>query len=347
MQTMTHILENRGVNTLYKGLYILDEAAFADIYGPSEREEIARAADVYAAQMTAEEVIKNPDLLKDVEVIFSGWGGPVMNDQFLDAAPRLKAIFYAAGSVREIADQGQLFDRGVILTSSVKANAIPVAEFCLSQILFSLKLGWRFALEIRERKAWPAYQDRYPVPGCYGSAVGIISLGAVSRKLIELLRPFDLDILLACDYISLAEAAEMGVRLAGIEEIFECADVVSLHTAGYDEGVISGEHFLMMKTRATFLNTARGACVREEEMIAALKQRSDLTVLLDVTYPEPPLPGSELLQLPNVVTFPHIAGSMGTECRRMAHYAIEDYHRFRRGEELKYQVTREEWRYLA
>jgi phosphoglycerate dehydrogenase-like enzyme len=222
-----------------------------------------------------------------------------------------------------------------------------VAEFCLSQILFSLKLGWHFALEIRERKAWPAYQDRYPAPGCYSATVGLISLGAISRKLIELLRPFDINILLACDYIDSAEAARLGVRLAGVKEIFGRSDVVSLHTAAHEEGVIGGEHFLMMKPRATFINTARGICVRQGEMIAALKRRPDLMALLDVTHPEPPVPGSELLRLPNVVTFPHIAGSIGNECLRLARYAIEDYRRFCRGEKLKYQVTREEWMYLA
>jgi phosphoglycerate dehydrogenase-like enzyme len=347
MQTFPAILEEQRNGAAYKGLYIMDAAAFGAIYGPAERGEIELTTDIYAEQLTAAEAARNPRLLRDAEVIFSGWGGPVINDQFLDAAPKLKAVFYAGGSVRRLADRGQLFDRGIILTSSAKANAIPVAEFCLSQILFSLKLGWHFALEIRERKAWPAYQDRYPAPGCYGATVGIISLGAISRKLIELLQPFDINILLACDYIASTEAAQMGARLAGIEEIFGQSDVVSLHTPAHEKDVIRDEHFLMMKPRATFINTARGICVKEDEMIAALKQRPDLMALLDVTHPEPPIPGSELLQLPNVVTFPHIAGSIGNECLRLSCYAIEDYRRFRRGEKLKYQVTKEEWRYLA
>src|SRR5437899_2500492 len=187
MQILPAILEDHRTGAAYKGLYILDAAAFDAIYSPAERDEIESATDIYAAQITAAEATRNPRLLKDVEVIFSGWGCPVINDRFLDAAPRLKAIFYAGGSIRRLADRGQLFDRGVVLTSSAKANAIPVAEFCLSQILFSLKLGWHFALEIRERKVWPAYQDRYPAPGCYGATVGLISLGAISSKLIELL----------------------------------------------------------------------------------------------------------------------------------------------------------------
>jgi phosphoglycerate dehydrogenase-like enzyme len=340
-------LEDQRNGAAYKGLYILDDTAFATIYGPAERKEIERATDIYAAQLTAVEAVLNPKLLKDVEVIFSGWGCPVINDQFLEAAPMLKAIFYAGGSIRRLADRGQLFDRGIVLTTSARANAIPVAEFCLSQILFSLKLGWHFALEIRERKAWPAYHDRYPGPGCYGATVGLISLGAVSRKLIELLRPFDINILLACDYIDDAEAVRLGARLAGIDEIFERSNVVSLHTAAHEKGVVRGEHFLMMKPRATFINTARGICVREGEMIAALERRPDVIALLDVTHPEPPIPGSELLRLPNVITFPHIAGAMGNECLRLARYAIEDYRRFCRGEKLKYQVTREEWQYLA
>lgn len=69
--------------------------------------------------------------------------------------------------------------------------------------------------------------------------------------------------------------------------------------------------------------------------------------LLDVTDPEPPIAGSELFELPNVITFPHISGSMNNECRRMARFAIDDYYRFCRGEELKYEVGRKELEYLS
>ena len=331
----------------FKGLYILNDAAYAIIYGEPERKEISDSVDLCAPQMTAEDVRRDLNTLKDVEVIFSGWGAPAFDDEFLDAAPNLKAVFYASGSVKRLADRGQLFDRGIKLVSSVEANAVPVAEFCLSQILFSLKLGWHFALKIREDKAWMAHGDRFQVPGCYGSTVGIISLGAISKKLLELLRPHDVKILVSSNHLTDEEAKKLNVEIASIEEIFRRADVVSLHSPRHHEGIITGNHFRSMKTRATFLNTARGACVREAEMIDALRERTDIIALLDVTTPEPPESGSALFDLPNIVTFPHISGSMHNECRRMARYAIDEYYRFCKGEPLMHEVTKEQWKYKA
>jgi phosphoglycerate dehydrogenase-like enzyme len=83
-------------------------------------------------------------------------------------------------------------------------------------------------------------------------------------------------------------------RLISLEDFFRRSDVVSLHTPWLPEmlGMINGAHFACMKQDASFINTARGAVVREQEMIEVLQQRPDLYVVLDVTYPEPPVLGS-------------------------------------------------------
>jgi phosphoglycerate dehydrogenase-like enzyme len=82
-------------------------------------------------------------------------------------------------------------------------------------------------------------------------------------------------------------------------------------------------------------------------MIEVLRQRPDLYAVLDVTYPEPPEPGSLLYTLPNVVLTPHIAGSMDAECRRMGRYAVEECRRYLAGEPLVWQITREQAATLA
>ena len=76
-------------------------------------------------------------------------------------------------------------------------------------------------------------------------------------------------------------------------------------------------------------------------MIAVLERRDDLMALLDVTYPEPPIPGSPLYTLPNVVLTPHIAGSMDAECRRMGRYMVEELERYLLGKPLVWQITRD------
>ncbi len=111
--------------------------------------------------------------------------------------------------------------------------------------------------------------------------------------------------------------------------------------------MITGQHFSTMKEGATFINTARGAVVRENELIAVLQQRPDLFAVLDVTYPEPPEPDSLLYMLPNVVVTPHIAGAMDGECRRMGQYMIGELKRYLRGETLRWGISREQAKLLA
>ncbi len=111
--------------------------------------------------------------------------------------------------------------------------------------------------------------------------------------------------------------------------------------------MITGAHFASMKPNACFINTARGAVVREQEMIEVLKQRADLYAILDVTHLEPPEPDSPLYALPNVVLTPHIAGSLDRECQRMGRIVVEELERYLRGEPLKWAISREQAARLA
>jgi phosphoglycerate dehydrogenase-like enzyme len=125
--------------------------------------------------------------------------------------------------------------------------------------------------------------------------------------------------------------------------------VVSVHTPWLKEteGLITGAHLASMKPYSTFINTSRGAVVCEEEMIAALEQRPDLTAVIDVTQPEPPEPESSLYTLPNVILTPHIAGSVDAECRRMGQYMVDELKRFLAGDPLAYGLTKERVKTMA
>jgi phosphoglycerate dehydrogenase-like enzyme len=320
-----------------RGLYILDPGSFDLIYGPDEQKDIAAMVDIIAEPQSARGALDRSELLADVDVIFSGWGGPVLDEAFLASAPRLKAVFYGAGSVRPILTPA-VWERGIVLTSALEANAIPVAEYALATTLFSLKHGWRLARMTKGHRALP---DRNQSPGCYGSTVGLISLGAIARKLLELLQPFDLNVVVYDPFLNDGEAEALGVEQVSLEDLFRRSDVVSLHTPSFPEtrGMITGAHIDSMKPGATFINTARGELVREEEMIEVLSRRPDLQAVLDVTVNEPPDALSRLYELENVVLTPHIAGSAGRECRRMGRCMVEELKRYLAGEALKYVVT--------
>jgi phosphoglycerate dehydrogenase-like enzyme len=321
-----------------RGLYLLNLDAYDAIYGPDERADIANLVEIVAPVQTAQDVRLNPAVLADVEVILSGWGMAVLDERLLAAAPKLKAVFYGAGSIRNFVTDA-MWERGIIVTTAANANAIPVAEFTVAAIVMSLKRVWHFSRVVRRTRHFTA---RTGAPGAYGSTVGLIGLGMIGRMVAERLRSYDVRVLAHDPYATDGDGKAFGVELCALGELFSRADVVSLHAPWLPqtEGMVTGAHLASMRQNATFINTARGALVREAEMIDVLRQRPDLYVVLDVTFPEPPTPDSPLYFLPNVVLTPHIAGSVGAECRRMGRVMADELTHFVRGEPLRWSVTR-------
>lgn len=324
----------------YKGLFALREDLRERIYGPEEQQEIAELVALYAPPQTRESLAKDPSVLAECEVLISGWGAPMLDEKLLAHAPKLKAFFYGAGSVRGIVTDA-VWGRGITVVSAWAANAVPVAEYTLAQIFMCLKCVWQHALAVKREKRFVPHM---PCAGGYRSTVGIISLGMIGRRVCELLRAHDVRVIAYDPYWSAEQAAALGVTLCSLDEIFAQADVVSLHTPWLKETeqMIRGRHFAMMKQGASFINTARGAVVHEAEMIEELKKRPDILAVLDVTYPEPPAEGSPLYEMPNVVLTPHIAGSLGPECRRLGRYIVEELRRYCAGEPLRWALTREQ-----
>jgi phosphoglycerate dehydrogenase-like enzyme len=321
---------------MLRGIYLLDH--FDLIYG-SAYKEINKLVHIYAEPQTKGSIKENPSILSDADIILTGWGCPVMDQSFLDLAPNLKAVFYGAGSIKTIVTD-EFWDKHIVITSAYEANAVPVVEFTLSQILFSLKRGWYFFNQVKKKAAFPA---REKVPGAYESTVGLVSLGMIGRKVAEILMQFDCKVIAYDPFVSEMEGKALNVEMCSLEDVFQRADVVSLHTPWMKEteGLITGDHISSMKRNATLINTSRGAVIREQEMIETLQQRQDLYAILDVTYPEPPVKDSPLYSLENVILTPHIAGSLSAECQRMGNYMAQELGRYLHGEPLKWNITKE------
>ncbi|EIQ00956.1 phosphoglycerate dehydrogenase-like oxidoreductase [Opitutaceae bacterium TAV1] len=323
-------------------VFLLNPASMDRIYGEEERADISRLAAAPPPLLTAQTWREQPEVCRSAEVIFSGWGMPCADEEFLAAFPALKAVFYGAGSVKGFVTDA-LWQRGIIVSSAGAANAVPVAEFAVSQIVLSAKRVWHLAAVTRARRAFPPSADRES-PGMYDSTIGLISLGTIGRMVARRLQDFHVRVV-ACDpLIDPLEAARLDVELCSLEDVFRQADVVSCHTPWLPEteGLIQQKHFASMKPGATFINTARGAIIDESGLIAVLRERPDLWALLDVTWPIPPEPGSPLHDLPNVMLTPHIAGSMGPECRRMGRAMVEEFQRYLSGAPLGHVICREQ-----
>lgn len=310
-----------------------------EVFGHGRRERIAALTELYPHVVNARNFDEHAPYLEDLEVIFATWGMPRLSEQQLARLPRLQAVFYAAGNVKAFAPP--LLDHGIILVSAWAINAIPVAEMCLSQILLSLRGYFRSVRRYREIRNADA--KAFWRPGVFGETVGLIGMGKIGRRLRELLRDYPLEVIAHDPFLSDERAHELGVEKVELDALFRRAYVVSNHIPDLPStrGVLDGALFGSMRDGATFINTGRGAQVVEEDLVRVLGERPDLTALLDVTFPEPPEPGSALWDLPNVVISPHIGGTIGDEVIRLADCAIEEFEAWQAGRPLRYQVTPE------
>ncbi len=308
-----------------------------EVYTPEAQERIADLTDVYPHRVHAGNFDEHAAQLADVEVIFATWGMICFEEKHFKAMPKLKAVFYAAGNVRAFAQP--LVDNGIILVSAWQANAIPVAEMCLSQILLTLRGYFRSVRQYREVKQHSA--KTYPRPGVNGETIGMLGMGKIGTRTRHLLKDYPLKVIAYDPFLTDERAKELDIESVSMDAVFERSAVICNHIPDLPStrGTLNASHFNRMRDGGTFINTGRGAQVIEDDLIRVMTERPDLTALLDVTMPEPPVANSPLWDLPNVVISPHIGGTIGDETSRLSSLVIEEYKRWTAGQPLQQQVT--------
>jgi phosphoglycerate dehydrogenase-like enzyme len=294
--------------------------ALADV--PARRVgEILTELDSDAARQT----------LARADVLLTGWETPQLTAKVLHHAPRLRRVIHVGGYADGLFPDGK---HGITTSDVGVANSVPVAEYSLAMILLANKDTFRAQRLYRERRAFIDREAEFEVSGNYRRTVGVVSASRTGRYLLELLRPFPaLRVLLYDPYVTADEAARLGAELVTLHELMSRSDVVTLQTPLLPEtvGLIDAALLARMPDRATLINTARGAIVDAEALERELVA-GRISAVLDVTDPEPLPASSPLYDLPNVLLTPHIAGSMGTELRRMGDMAAADLARYAQSE---------------
>jgi phosphoglycerate dehydrogenase-like enzyme len=278
-------------------------------------------------------------LLAEAEVILGHWGCPFLDASVLDRAPHVGLFAYAAGTIKETVSR-DVFGR-VRITTGAPANAEPVAEFTLAAILFANKdVLWR-----RDAMRDPTIKSRRQRPtvpvGSWDKTIGIVGASLVGRRVIELLRAFPhLRVTLYDPFVSVDEARELGVEKLELNELCATSDVLSIHAPNLPSTrhMIAAPQLAALRTGATVINTARGALLDHDALVDEV-EAGRLYAILDVTDPEP-LPDDHPLRTnPSVFLTPHLAGSQGTELRRMTHDVAEEIRRWSAGEPAINEIT--------
>ncbi|MFD4603793.1 hydroxyacid dehydrogenase [Streptomyces sp. NPDC058464] len=275
--------------------------------------------------------------LAEAEILVTGWGCPRLDATVLERAPRLRAVLHAAGSVRSLVSEA-CWQRGLLVSSAVRANALPVAEYTLAAILLAGKdvLGARERFRAEHR--YPPTRDLVGL-GNFGRRVGVIGASRVGRRVLELLRPFDLRVALYDPYVDEEQSAELGAVPLSLEGLLRGSDIVTVHAPDIPATyrMLDRERLAMIPDGGVLINTSRGALVDPEALTEELVS-GRLSAVLDVTEPEPLPADSPLYRLPNVFLTPHIAGSVGNELERLGRTVVEEVERLVAGALPAYTV---------
>ena len=312
------------------------------VYSESVVSEIQSLTEIEKRLYDKAAVISSPESFSNVEFIFSTWGMPEFTEEEIKTCfPSLKCIFYAAGSIQRFTHP--FINRGVKIFSAWAANAVPVAEMTVAQIILSNK-GYFISSRLYHEKGWKdAHAAFERCKGNYGEVVGIIGAGMIGSTVAKMLKAYNLKLLIFDKFISDEKARELGGEKCDLDTLFRNAFVITNHLANNREtqGIITYDLLSKMRENAVFINTGRGAQVIEEDLVRILREREDVTALLDVTFPEPPIESHPFYTLKNCHLTPHIAGSSGGEIERLGDYMLEEFKTYLSGGKTKYEITKE------
>jgi phosphoglycerate dehydrogenase-like enzyme len=143
--------------------------------------------------------------------------------------------------------------------------------------------------------------------GLVGRTLGSLGIGNIGAELFRMLKPFDMKFIAHDPYADKKLAAELGVELVSLEDVFHRSDIVSVSCPLSPEThhLVNAARLALMKPTAYFINTARGPIVDQKALTEVLQERRIAGAGLDVLEHEPPDPNDPILKLDNVILAPH------------------------------------------
>ncbi len=214
----------------------------------------------------------------------------------------------SAGAGYDVIDVDACTAAGIAVCNNSGPGAEAVAEHALG---FMLDLAKKITAADRALRGGPI-GDRLALRGTQllGKTLGVIGLGAIGSRLVELCAPLGMETIVFDPYVDAATASDRGVQLVSLEQLVERSDFVQVTCPLTKEtqGLIGKAEFDAMKRTAFFITTARGPVHDERALYDALVSGRIAGAGLDVFHEEPPRSDNPLLQLDNVVATPHTAG---------------------------------------
>lgn len=266
-------------------------------------------------------------LLRDQqpEIVICAWETPPLPPE---ATEYLKYLCFLCGSVRKLVPR-ELVEQGLIVTNWGSIVSNTVAECSLLLILSALRRVGNWSVGMRTEGKWK--QGRHPdTLSLFGRRVGLHGLGAISRELVRLLEPFNVQLSAYSPSVPDETYEKLNVRRCeSLEDLFSTADVLVELAPGKpaNHHLVGDDLLKLLPPHAVFVNLGRGMVVDEAALVRASQERG-LHIALDVYETEPLPVDSPLRSLDNITLLPHLGGptpDRRRDCGELALDNLENY----------------------
>jgi phosphoglycerate dehydrogenase-like enzyme len=269
-------------------------------------------------------------------------GSPRIGAEILAAAPKLRVVGELEGdrfAARIDLEAAQV--HGVRVVDTTNGSSYGVAEWALGMML----IATRNAGELFRAMATGDWRPEPSAPAfarfeLTGKRVGMIGLGIIGRRLVQLLQPFRCAISAHDPYVPKEVADVLGVRLTSLDHVLADSDVIVCVAplTPKTRGMVGQRELALIKSGSALVNVSRGPIFEPTATIERLR-RGDLAAAFDVWDPEPIPPDSPIRQLANVVLTPHISSQTKDGRGRFFKLMVDELDRFFHGHDTLYDLT--------
>ncbi|MCP4566370.1 MAG: hydroxyacid dehydrogenase [FCB group bacterium] len=248
------------------------------------------------------EVTDDKSRLADVEVVLIRSKTKVTRE-YIDSAPKLKLVIRGGVGLDNV-DLDYAKEKGIIVHNTAAASSIAVAELAFA-LMIALPNHLPKADHTMHDGKW--MKKELKRTELYGKKLGILGMGRIGTEIGQRAKAFGMSVIAYDPFVEKSNVAEMK---SDIKELLGESDYISLNMPLTEEtnGLINKESLAGCKDGAFVINSGRGKCVVEEDVVEALKSGKLAGFATDVWYSDPP-ENSPLLNAPNVIMAPHIGAS--------------------------------------
>jgi D-3-phosphoglycerate dehydrogenase len=224
----------------------------------------------------------------------------------LAAAKKLKVVARAGVGLDNV-DVKAATQAGVMVVNAPTSNIVSAAELAVALLLATARRVPAADLSLKNGE-WK--RSKFSGVELFEKTVGIVGLGKIGVLVAQRLAAFGMNVIAYDPYVQAGRAAQMGVRLASLDELLAASDFISVHLPKTPEtiGLIGDEQLHKVKPEVIIVNAARGGIVDEQALYSALKEGRVAAAGLDV-FAKEPCTDSPLFEFENVVATPHLGAS--------------------------------------